>query len=224
MLKVTDRYIKYKLENSVEINKYASEDIINLSTYHYTMGWDRSNQGGWQAHYTDIKKLEWMQHLDEAIITCAKQIVDDNNPRSEFDLHTYYWLNLNYYGTNNSPHHHSKATYTEYVEKNDEMKLTKRPYAPEILSGAYYVKVPENSGRLYFREKRYAYLNNLFNTDYDTKIDVSEGEAIFFWPDILHGVERNNNKEEPRISIAFNIGIRPVGQEHVMSGFDCVND
>jgi hypothetical protein len=226
MLKTTDRFIKYKVDGSEDINKYASEDILNLSMYHYTVGWDRSNQGGWQAHYLDIDNLEWMYVLNSTVESCAREILEYNNPRSEFDLNIYYWLNINYYNTNNNPHHHSKATYKPSIDPEDEMRLIDKAYAPEVLSGSYYVKVPENSGDFYIREKRYSYLNTIFNTNFDTKLDVQEGELVLFWPDVMHGVESNLNKEEPRISIAFNIGIKPKDYKlkYIRNGYDCVNE
>jgi len=64
----------------------------------------------------------------------------------------------------------------------------------ELLSGVYYVKVAENSG-------------DLIITAGGEKIQIKprEGEFVFFKPDVLHEVSRNESHES-RLSIAFNFG------------------
>lgn len=64
----------------------------------------------------------------------------------------------------------------------------------ELLSGVYYVKVPPNSG-------------DLIITTGGEKIHIKprEGEFVFFKPDVLHEVSRNESQES-RLSIAFNFG------------------
>ena len=65
----------------------------------------------------------------------------------------------------------------------------------ELLYCVYYIKVPENSGDLIITE------NNK-----KTIIKPSEGTFIFFSPDTLHEVSKNESTQS-RLSIAFNFGL-----------------
>lgn len=64
----------------------------------------------------------------------------------------------------------------------------------ELLSGVYYVKVPENSGNLV-----------IIDTYSKTELASEEGMFVFFAPSVLHSVTRNNS-DSRRISIGMNFG------------------
>ena len=66
----------------------------------------------------------------------------------------------------------------------------------ELLSGVYYIKVPENSG-------------NLILTKNNNKkiIEAKEGNLILFKPTCLHEVSENKS-EEQRLSIGINFGLK----------------
>ena len=66
----------------------------------------------------------------------------------------------------------------------------------ELLSGVYYVTVPENSGKLLIWDK-------------DTKVTIEPEPAtfVFFSPDKRHEVTKNNSSQR-RLSIAFNFGLK----------------
>ena len=66
----------------------------------------------------------------------------------------------------------------------------------ELLSCVYYIKVPENSGNLIIIEH-----------NEKTIIKPEEGTFIFFTPDTLHEVSKNESGQK-RLSIAFNFGLR----------------
>lgn len=65
----------------------------------------------------------------------------------------------------------------------------------EVLSCVYYIKVPDNSGDLIITD------NNK-----KTIIKAEEGMFVFFSPNTLHEVSRNESKQS-RLSIAFNFGL-----------------
>ena len=65
----------------------------------------------------------------------------------------------------------------------------------ELLSCVYYIKVPDDSGNLIITK------NNKIYT-----ITPEEGCFIFFSPDTLHEVSKNNSTQS-RLSIAFNFGL-----------------
>lgn len=66
----------------------------------------------------------------------------------------------------------------------------------ELLSGVYYVSVPENSGDLIIHEQAEKIV-----------ITPESGEFIFFKPDVRHEVSRNNSVYH-RLSIGMNFGIK----------------
>lgn len=65
----------------------------------------------------------------------------------------------------------------------------------ELLSCVYYIDVPKISGDLIITE------NNKV-----TNLKPNEGEFIFFKPDALHEVSKNESGQS-RLSIAFNFGL-----------------
>ena len=77
------------------------------------------------------------------------------------------------------------------------------------LSGTYYVKVPEDSGRIVFRDPRPGaignpFLINAFDKGEFKNLNIMEG-LLAIWPSYLdHFVEPSNSDEE-RISISFDI-------------------
>lgn len=209
MLKVTDTYVKVKLQNVEKINKAAAADLVNLYMYHSCLGRSRSNIGGWQANYDDLINTWWLQSLKESIKEMASEIINLNNPRAKFNFDTYFWVNINYKGDHNAPHIHTKAAEINEIPKEYNMVIDCAPMTPEVISGVYYVNVPPNSGNFYIREKRHLYLSNILNADFDNRIDVEAGDMLLFWPDVLHGVDTNLNENDPRISIAFNVMVMP---------------
>ena len=77
------------------------------------------------------------------------------------------------------------------------------------LSGIYYVKLPENSGNIVFRDPRPSAMGNgLINERFDNGElvypEVCEG-SLLLWPSFLdHFVEPSKTKED-RVSISFDI-------------------
>ena len=65
----------------------------------------------------------------------------------------------------------------------------------ELLSCVYYIKVPNNSGDLIITEK-----------SKKTVVIPEEGSFVFFSPDTLHEVSKNESGQS-RLSIAFNFGL-----------------
>ena len=69
----------------------------------------------------------------------------------------------------------------------------------ELLSAVYYVKVPENSGQLVLTDRQFK-----------TEVTPKEGMFVFFPPDMIHEVTKNES-DEVRLSLGINIG--PVEDE-----------
>tara|TARA_R100001443_G_scaffold107347_1_gene117152 strand:+ start:14872 stop:15486 length:615 start_codon:yes stop_codon:yes gene_type:complete len=75
------------------------------------------------------------------------------------------------------------------------------------MSGAYYLKVPENSGQLYFRDPRpnsNSWTQKFLDKGNMRFFDVKEGD-LYFWPSFLdHGTTPHGSDEE-RITISFDL-------------------
>jgi uncharacterized protein (TIGR02466 family) len=84
-----------------------------------------------------------------------------------------------------------------------------------ILSGVYYLQAPENCGGIYFSDPRPASQMLIppvteFNLWTFPKVSYKPhtGTMLLFPSWLLHGVEMNMS-EELRISLSFNIGMKP---------------
>ncbi len=94
-----------------------------------------------------------------------------------------------------------------------------------IISGTYYVHVPENSGDLVFHSGREDYahmtheaaivripeifLKNQTNMHVRPvyRVKPQSGDLLLWFSDVIHGVEHNKS-DEHRISISFNLGLK----------------
>jgi uncharacterized protein (TIGR02466 family) len=84
-----------------------------------------------------------------------------------------------------------------------------------ILSGVYYVQVPENSGNIFFTDPRPGSQMLIPPTQESTPWTLSRvtyrsvaGALLLFPSWLVHGVEPNLSSAE-RIAISFNIGMTP---------------
>ena len=114
-------------------------------------------------------------HIPELSPLINEAVVLAQNILKIKNLRAGYWFNYMPTG----------ATTTMHSHDDDD----------ELLSGVYYVKVPENSGNLILLE----------NSE-RIEIKPKAGEFIFFKPDVRHEVSRNNNAEH-RLSIGINFGM-----------------
>ena len=149
----------------------------------------RSNKNGEQYDDYDNKDFS------DAILKIFPRV---NGKKPLKDLSVFMWVNWNPKGASNTRHTH--ITYTRSL----------------LLSGVYYVKVPENSGRIRFYDPRL--ISSLNTPDHQYYYNsqsynfiVPQEDMILFFPSWLeHDVEENQSNEE-RISIGFNIFAVPEG-------------
>ena len=140
---------------------------------------ESSNEGGYQGH--EFKNQEFYDEVSNFV-----PILKEGDFNS---FRVYSWVNVNGKGHSNKKHMH---------------------YNSDILvSGVYYVKVPEKSGRIRFYDPRnpmvHASLDWSYYHNYEYHyFDPKEGQMIFFPSWLEHDVEPNETNEE-RISIAFNV-------------------
>lgn len=145
----------------------------------------KTNEGGWQGgyHWRDFE-------LERYVLTVAQRIQNRLDRRRILGIDTY-WVNVNFPGTSNARHCH--------------------PFA--MLACTYYVKVPKNSGGLYFDDSRS--IETMWPTVVDedpkrpwtfksVRYQPSEGMIVLFPAWLQHGVEENRSKSD-RISVSFNL-------------------
>ena len=71
----------------------------------------------------------------------------------------------------------------------------------ELLSAAYYISVPENSGDFIIQT------SNIPHEGESLRITPTEGHFLFFKPSMIHEVTKNLSNQD-RLSIGINFGIR----------------
>ena len=141
----------------------------------------RSNEGGYQGH--EFKNQEFNDEVSNNV-----PILKEGDFNS---FRIYAWANVNGKGHSNNRHSH----FTHDI----------------LVSGVYYVKVPEDSGRIRFFDPRPSLIHNSLDWRYYNHfeyhyIEPKEGQMIFFPSWLEHDVERSKSDEE-RVSIAFNVRI-----------------
>lgn len=132
-------------------------------------------EGRYENIYVDVKQLPELQHIiDQAKVYAAELL----NKQAD-TLKIGCWINIMHQGHTTSLHRHD----------DDD----------ELLSGVYYLKVPEGSGHFI-----------LHDAGQLQDVEPEEGHFLFFSPTLNHEVTEHQS-DEPRISIAFNIG--PINSE-----------
>ena len=120
-------------------------------------------------------------YIDEADIPVIRELLERVKQQAGKllgiageDLKTGFWFNAMEAGQWTAPHHH---------DENDE-----------LLSGVYYIRVPENSGDLL-----------LHRDDEHVRIRPQAGKLVLFPPAVVHEVTVNRSPGM-RLSVAVNVG------------------
>lgn len=148
----------------------------------------RSNRGGWQS--SDVQ--DDMFFITSSLAECIKKSVDkftDTLGLHDVNLDNM-WININGKNHYNAPHTHPAA----------------------VISGVFYVRVPEDSGNIVFMHPAL----NLLERDWSKRqnrdtghnsetfmMQPKENLLLLFPSWVNHSVESNQN-DENRISISFN--------------------
>jgi uncharacterized protein (TIGR02466 family) len=186
-------------------NDLASADVFG--------GNKVSNIGGYQS-YPDIHTMPEFKNIVNIVKTQFTQLHAELELVDQVELEVLnMWFNINTPGSSNSIHSH--------VNPPSLNRVTSSP----IISGTFYVDVPDNSGDLVFHSSRENYglkttepsivripsvfLKNEQNPHIIPwfKIKPENGDLYLWFSDMLHGVETNKS-EFNRISISFNVGIK----------------
>jgi len=134
----------------------------------------KSNTGGWQSEANLHSNLDFYP-LVEYINTLQKKIT--KNPNIKIDS---MWVNISPHGAHNVIHTH-EPTESKSTQSN--------------LSGVLYLKIPKQSGNIFFYNP--LSINDCFS------FTPIQNQIIFFHQILPHSVSPNLSQED-RISIAFN--------------------
>ena len=131
-----------------------------------------------RPEFSELKKVI-SDHMD----AFWYQVLSYNHYKWEF---TTTWVNKNPRGTYHNLHKHPNS----------------------VVSGVYYIDVPENSSGLTFHDPRERHLrlkpsNENEFTATQAVVSVSSGDIVLFPSDIYHEVTKNES-DGVRISLAFN--------------------
>ncbi len=116
------------------------------------------------------------QHIPQLNLLMTEAVILAEEITATPGLRAGYWFNYMPPGSITLPHTH---------DDNDE-----------LLSAAYYIYVPENSGDLILHS----------GTD-KLQLQPQEGDFILFKPDVSHEVSKNNSAYY-RLSIGINFGLK----------------
>ena len=177
--------------NFKEINKYLFKHIKAWATQ--TPGETKTNAGGGWHSPTDMEHKPEYNVLTKELFIMAQELFKDYGLCPTCGLGNM-WANINYPGSYNKMHVHPNSTW----------------------SGAYYVKVPKDSGNIWVEDPRPG-PNLLMPRRFDNlprplwrviKYPPQEGTCIMFPAWVPHGVEENRTKEKGekgwRVSVSFN--------------------
>jgi len=140
----------------------------------------RSNVNGRQ--YSDFR--------DDELYAIIRDSIPARSEKPIFGFDYFAWVNYNPPGSRNLRHQHN-------------------PYCGNFLSGVFYVKVPQNSGDIIFHDPR-PHISGAPDQEYYYDAHPSllypslEGDLLLFPSWLEHEVQENNS-DEVRISISFNI-------------------
>lgn len=152
----------------------------------------RSNYGGHQAHINESNDHpEEFKKLLNCVLRVGQKVADELSLETTLNIDNY-WININKEKNFNTIHLH--------------------PFA--VFSAVFYIKTPKNCGKIFFvnpvTAHPYVYQRmnpkkyNAFNSQ-EWSYESLENRLLFFPSYLFHYVTPNENPNEDRISVAFNL-------------------
>ncbi|PSB41710.1 TIGR02466 family protein [Chamaesiphon polymorphus] len=183
----------FEVENQQQLNQTLLREVYN--EYQVDREGEKwSNVLGWHSK-NDLHKRDSFAEFTQII---SKNVLE---------VATFLNWDLQYFSTN--------ITTCWAIVNGKLASNSVHNHPNSILSGVYYLKVPENSGGLFFSDPRPASQMLIppigeFNLWTSPKVVYKPmvGTMLLFPSWLLHGVEMNMS-EEVRISVSFNIGMAP---------------
>ena len=161
------------MPNAIELNRRILEVYLQLGEHDFFKRTHFFN-GRYENLYLLREHIPAISCILDQAENYAENILQNNQSGK---LRSGFWIN------DMSP----GAVTTEHDHDEDD----------ELLSGVYYVQVPQNSGEL-----------NIIDLYSHTLITPQAGMFVFFAPTVRHSVSVNNSGDR-RISIGMNFGPVP---------------
>tara|TARA_B100000900_G_C20374581_1_gene631858 strand:- start:140 stop:739 length:600 start_codon:yes stop_codon:yes gene_type:complete len=185
------RIHKLKVKNYKDLNKKLISEIYDLKDDN-ELGIKRSNYGGWHSkdYFVYENSATELKDISKIISDFYSDTILKNGKNVKMST---IWANINGKDSYNGPHTHPGSHY----------------------SGCYYVKVPKNSGDLYFIDRGTSLTPpyNQFKKIYDEiKIKPEEGMLYLWTGELGHRVGKNKTDKD-RISISFNFDYKDIGEQ-----------
>jgi len=168
-----------------DIDDLSHGNIINaIHSNKNKITYSHKINGRWENQYLSIEFFPQIKKIFYFACKVGREIIDKPLviPHKEMGLPiNEFWFNISKPGESTGWHDHKNRS---------------------LLSGVYYLKVPDNAGNINFREK---------NGDqfHEWQIRSQTGKMILFHSNIEHSVSKNRSKDN-RISIAFNLYALPI--------------
>ena len=179
-----DNYKNVNEEMHTYIKELQNKDQIGIS---------KSNLKGWHSKDFNLNERQ-PQNFISLIYSSIEQVMHDMNwdKQKQIAKINNMWAIINTGGSANLRHQHGNST----------------------ISGAYYVRAPENSGDIIFYDPRpapiYSHPNAVSPNSLNAQINgisPKEGALVLFPSYLDHSVNENKSNEE-RIVISFNIRVQ----------------
>jgi quercetin dioxygenase-like cupin family protein len=166
-------YQKFTSKNAARINTCLEAGFLNQQN-NPDVRKTHLFEGRYENIYLNEHHIPELTVLIDEAMHLAEKILNVKNLRAG------YWFNSMPPGASTTLHTHD----------DDD----------ELLSGVYYVNVPENSGNLIIYDDH--------DKNHPERIEIipQTGQFIFFKPDVRHEVSRNNSNQH-RLSIGMNFGL-----------------
>ena len=179
-----DNYKNVNEEMHTYIKELQNKDQIGIS---------KSNLKGWHSKDFNLNEKQ-PQDFISFIYSSIEQVMHDMNwdKLKQIAKINNMWAIINTGGSANLRHQHGNST----------------------ISGAYYIRAPENAGDIIFYDPRpapiYSHPNALSPNSLNAQVNgisPKEGALILFPSYLDHSVNENKSNEE-RIVISFNIRVQ----------------
>ena len=172
-------------EYSPDMDELSHDNIIDaIHSNKNNITYSHKINGRWENQYLSIQFLPQIKKIFHFACKVGKEMIDRSLiiPHKEMGLPMdEFWFNIASPGESTGWHDHKDRS---------------------LLSGVYYLKVPENAGNINFREKN----GDQFR---EWQIRSQTGKMILFHSNMEHSVSKNKSSEN-RISIAFNLYALPI--------------
>ena len=185
-------------EYFLDIGELSNDDIIDqVDQNKENLTFSHKINGRWENQYLSIDHVPQLKKIFHFACKVGKKIIGKPLvvPHKEMGLPMdEFWFNIARPGESTGWHDHKDRS---------------------VLSGVYYLKVPDNAGDILFRKRDKDKI-------VEWNIRSETGKLILFHSNIEHSVTINKSNHD-RISIAFNLFSLPLQIDSVSDGYSSNN-